>query len=357
MITDRYLQLALEIQQSDSFERLTSLLTSNLPEFIGGSGGFLFTVDRMGSIEGVYGAGVVAENTRLKVAQLETMFSREPFASEIDLGSPGAFGFSLSDYLSKEDVAGDSFLGSLEAEEQLKDFRFGMLNISHQRVTMLVVCSHSEVFNDEQKKLVDSLLLIARGTASTLARDSLQLELGKFYKNISPEARKAIFMVESNGEVLPFNYDALRLVEEHWKPDEAVRKLDDNSHEILNRAMAAAWRDPLAAEYTQVRLNLGLGDDEFYGVPGGAERIFLIHVLTDSKRLAEENLDAVLTRRQREIMEWTSEGKTSAETGKILGISPRTVEKHLEAIFERLGVENRITAVRRYLDLKDGNPL
>jgi len=30
------------------------------------------------------------------------------------------------------------------------------------------------------------------------------------------------------------------------------------------------------------------------------------------------------------------------------------VEKHLEAVFQRLGVENRIAAMRRYLDLKRG---
>ena len=65
-------------------------------------------------------------------------------------------------------------------------------------------------------------------------------------------------------------------------------------------------------------------------------------------------IQSLLTRRQREIMEWIAEGKTSAETAIILDISPRTVEKHLEAIFQRLGVENRITAVRRYLELLSG---
>lgn len=67
-----------------------------------------------------------------------------------------------------------------------------------------------------------------------------------------------------------------------------------------------------------------------------------------------EAMKGVLTKRQLEIMEWISEGKTTAETATILKISPRTVEKHLEAIFERFGVENRIAAVRRYLDSKAG---
>jgi DNA-binding CsgD family transcriptional regulator len=53
-------------------------------------------------------------------------------------------------------------------------------------------------------------------------------------------------------------------------------------------------------------------------------------------------------------MDWIAEGKTSAEVGTILQISSRTVEKHLEAVFNRFGVDNRVAAVRMYLDLRNG---
>ena len=62
----------------------------------------------------------------------------------------------------------------------------------------------------------------------------------------------------------------------------------------------------------------------------------------------------MLTRRQCDIMDWIAEGKTSAEVAIILEISPRTVEKHLEAVFQRFGVENRVAAVRSYLEAKGG---
>jgi len=35
----------------------------------------------------------------------------------------------------------------------------------------------------------------------------------------------------------------------------------------------------------------------------------------------------------------------------LLGISPRTVQKHLEHLFDKLGVENRTAAVLRALQL------
>lgn len=48
-----------------------------------------------------------------------------------------------------------------------------------------------------------------------------------------------------------------------------------------------------------------------------------------------------LTVRQAEVVYWVAQGKSNAETALILGTSPRTVDKHMERIFQRLGVENR----------------
>lgn len=52
----------------------------------------------------------------------------------------------------------------------------------------------------------------------------------------------------------------------------------------------------------------------------------------------------VLTDRESEVLLWISQGKTNREIGMILSMSPRTVNKHLEQIFKKLGVENRTTA-------------
>ncbi len=48
-----------------------------------------------------------------------------------------------------------------------------------------------------------------------------------------------------------------------------------------------------------------------------------------------------LTPRQAEVVYWVAQGKTNPEIAIILGASPRTIDKHMERIFERLGVENR----------------
>ncbi len=56
-----------------------------------------------------------------------------------------------------------------------------------------------------------------------------------------------------------------------------------------------------------------------------------------------------LTLREGEVMRWLSCGKTDAEIAALLGISPRTVQKHLEHVYVKLGVETRTAAVMRTL--------
>lgn len=51
-----------------------------------------------------------------------------------------------------------------------------------------------------------------------------------------------------------------------------------------------------------------------------------------------------LTQREAEVLTWIAHGKSNRDIGEILGISPRTVNKHLEQIFVKLGVENRASA-------------
>jgi DNA-binding CsgD family transcriptional regulator len=51
-----------------------------------------------------------------------------------------------------------------------------------------------------------------------------------------------------------------------------------------------------------------------------------------------------LTAREAQVLLWIMRGKSNRDIGEILGLSPRTVNKHLEQIFAKLGVENRTSA-------------
>lgn len=51
-----------------------------------------------------------------------------------------------------------------------------------------------------------------------------------------------------------------------------------------------------------------------------------------------------LTPREAAVAQWMAGGKTNAEIAVILRCGVRTIEKHMERILEKLGVENRTTA-------------
>ena len=54
-----------------------------------------------------------------------------------------------------------------------------------------------------------------------------------------------------------------------------------------------------------------------------------------------------LTSREKEVLRWTAEGKTSAEIAQILGVSERTINFHLSNSMQKLNVNNKISAAIR----------
>ena len=80
------------------------------------------------------------------------------------------------------------------------------------------------------------------------------------------------------------------------------------------------------------------------GPSGGGEDLF------EASRSSRGNEPKVLqdvfalTPREAEVLLWTARGKSNKDMSEILNISARTVNKHLEQIFIKIGVENRASA-------------
>ncbi|HEV8539872.1 MAG TPA: helix-turn-helix transcriptional regulator [Nitrospiraceae bacterium] len=69
--------------------------------------------------------------------------------------------------------------------------------------------------------------------------------------------------------------------------------------------------------------------------------------MTDMDLAKLKNLG--LTPREAEVLAWVAQGKSNNMIGVILGISHRTVQKHLERTFHKLGVESRTAAATQAL--------
>jgi DNA-binding NarL/FixJ family response regulator len=91
--------------------------------------------------------------------------------------------------------------------------------------------------------------------------------------------------------------------------------------------------------------------------PSGRIEFTLIGQLANDEMLlrvveldADQDLDRLharlpLTRREAEVLVWLSRGKSNRDIAQILDVSFRTINKHLEQIYPKLGVETRTSAV------------
>lgn len=82
-------------------------------------------------------------------------------------------------------------------------------------------------------------------------------------------------------------------------------------------------------------------------LPAAEEAIFVLGSVTHRAlmSLPWRRTGGALTARQREVLEWVAEGKTTADIAMILGLKPATVEKHLRLARGCLGVDTTAHAL------------
>ena len=59
-----------------------------------------------------------------------------------------------------------------------------------------------------------------------------------------------------------------------------------------------------------------------------------------------------LTEREQTVLSWLKNGLSNKEIGLAMGISPRTVQKHLQRVYQHLGVRTRVEAVTHLYRMK-----
>lgn len=79
--------------------------------------------------------------------------------------------------------------------------------------------------------------------------------------------------------------------------------------------------------------------------PGdGGEHLFSLRRTVEGGEIDAFQTAFCLTRREADVLLWIARGKSNRDASEILNISARTVNKHLEQIFIKMGVENRAAA-------------
>lgn len=157
------------------------------------------------------------------------------------------------------------------------------------------------------------------------------------------DARRFLLSVSKDGRIL-------------WGTPQAVRLVENGPPELAQDATTLStpvriWLHHciIGSGQRSREWPIDVGDDAklvvtYFGEVGPDE--FLLRLVEhnperDCSRLSDH---FGLTAREAQVLLWLARGKSNRDIALILDLSPRTVNKHLEPIFDKLGVENRTSA-------------
>ncbi|PYE26573.1 LuxR family two component transcriptional regulator [Rhizobium sp. PP-CC-3A-592] len=138
----------------------------------------------------------------------------------------------------------------------------------------------------------------------------------------------------------------------HWSTPQATRLVDtaigsEDGLDAVSDQIALFLRDrtfgkdaPLIIENAGIPV-LQLA---FLGTIGSDEYLFRLTAVSQTTDEEALRRHFSLTMREAEVLVWIAKGKSNRDIAEILGLSARTVNKHLEQIYVKLGVENRASA-------------
>jgi len=153
-----------------------------------------------------------------------------------------------------------------------------------------------------------------------------------------------LIAVGRKGDVLWFTPRAYRLIEQRFgEAGGQDLRLPDEVQTWLRARIAAGETRTTSDEI----IFGGRGELTRIGLVGPTERdeiLLRISDVSSPDRVAGIKSRFALTQREAEVASWIAQGKSNRDIAAILSLSPRTVDKHLEVILSKMGVENRTAA-------------
>lgn len=204
------------------------------------------------------------------------------------------------------------------------------------------LCRHSRDFNERDRLVLNLLrphLFQAYRNSKAMTRVRRELERTS---NALEAVEQAVIVLDRRGRVAILTARARKRVDDYFgTPLCPGRRLAGTLQEWVKRQLDLFNRiggyppplAPLVLEREEKRLTVRL-------INGEENTILLLEEQLSG--ITPESLHALgLSRREAEVLALCAAGKTNIETGMLLDVRAKTVAKHLERIFDKLGVETR----------------
>ncbi len=148
------------------------------------------------------------------------------------------------------------------------------------------------------------------------------------------ECTRAAALVDKGGVILSESDEFRRLMVEFFSG--ADHRLPPEAQAWFAGRRSRTW--PLVLQRGDRRLSLRRVE------AGEAQTMLFTSV--EEPAFCDRALEPLgLSRRECDVLRWIAAGKRNEEIGVILSISPRTAEKHVQRLMEKLGVETRVGVV------------
>jgi DNA-binding CsgD family transcriptional regulator len=249
--------------------------------------------------------------------------------------------------------------------EQLDIYRsfFGPLGLRFQMVTcmpapppLVVGISHNRArrdFSERDRRIMDVVRPHLRQAYENAALVSELRRRNRQLEHLVDHLERGEILIRRDGSLQHISTAALRYLSEFF-PHEPIRSnwlpakiLDWAKAQI--QCLAQLREDlprpvPLLVDGAHGRLALRVIADSM-------PEHFIIVLSHVGKLESPDVLRGLgLTPREAEVLYWCIEGKSRVEIGMLLKLSDRTVQKHLEHIYAKLEVPNRVAAVTKALE-------
>jgi DNA-binding CsgD family transcriptional regulator/GAF domain-containing protein len=237
----------------------------------------------------------------------------------------GMAAMKISDFISRRQLHG----------RDIYDQLYKLIDVEYQLAIALPAREHLVIgvalsrrvrdFSERDRELLDLIRpSIVTAHANALARTHLRAALSA--------SDRGVALFDAAGQI-----DFLSPLAERWLED-APDLSGRLERWVAARGAGESLRIPAGATVLSATF-----------IAGGGERADAVVLV------AERGLDGPgLTRRERAVLSCVAHAMTNNQVARELGVSPRTVAKHLQHIFEKLGVGTRLAAVNAARDLSVG---
>ncbi len=160
-----------------------------------------------------------------------------------------------------------------------------------------------------------------------------------------------VISLDSSGKTVFLSEFAQKLFEKYFAGEKLAANLlpDMLNIWLIQNGLSGRTPDTMNLKPLKIENQYGILHVRLMDNSATGEKTVLLEEKTFSSPKMFERLR--VTPREAEILFWITQGKTDAVIALLCGISPRTVQKPVENIFIKLGVETRTAAMLRAFDV------